>query len=148
MTLIRNSCTHKAVASFAIARARFPSAVQGALTDIGKKNVGDTRAGILSTKKTGQVYRVRIRGRMVNHRASAPGEMPANMKGDLQRSIAFIVSGGNQMEFGANTKYAAWLEEGTKRMEPRPYLSTIVARNSGYTFNRLSGYVLAEIIQR
>jgi hypothetical protein len=145
--LIRNPSTQRAVASFGLAGQRFHSAVQSALTDIGKKNVGDTRAAILSRKKTGRIYSAVVRGKRVRHRASAPGEVPANLSGDLQRSIAFIVNGGNQMTFGANTKYARWLEEGTKNMAPRPYMIKIVGRNLGYAYNRLSGYVLAELIQ-
>lgn len=147
MSLREHSHNQRSISSFQRARTRFPSAVNGALTDIGKKNVGTARALILSRQKTGLVYSAVVRGRRIRHRASAPGEAPANRTGVLQRSISFIVHGGNQMEFGADAEYAAWLEEGTKRMEKRPYLKVTVDRNSGYAYNRLSGYVLAELLR-
>ena len=59
------------------------------------------------------------------HQASAPGEAPATDTGTLMNSI----SGDVRMEHGevigeviAKTFYARWLEYGTKKMEPRPFL--------------------------
>lgn len=67
--------------------------------------------------KTGRVYRKRG----VDHRASAPGEPPAT---DTGRLIASGVSDGDVS--GAfvrfDTVYAAPLEFGTARIQPRPYL--------------------------
>lgn len=146
MSLRAASWNSRSIGSISRARTRFHSAVRGALTDIGKKNVGTARALILSRKKTGKTRVVTVRGRRVRHRASAPGEAPANLSGVLQQSIRFIVHGSNSMEFGADAPYAAFLEEGTKRMAKRPYLITTVQRNDGYAYNRLSGYVLAELI--
>ena len=146
MSLVRGRTTAKAIASFGSFRRRFPSAVRGALTDIGKKNEGTARGLILSKRKTGRVYSVVVRGRRVRHRASAPGESPANLSGNLQRSIGFKVIGFNQLIFGADTEYAGFLEKGTKRMGKRPYLIVAIEKNSGYAYNRLSGYVLAELL--
>lgn len=73
--------------------------------------------------KTGRVYR--IRGRL--HQASAPGQPPANLTGLLQRSIDFEQRGWDQMLFGARAEYAPYLELGTSRIDPRPFLRPAVS---------------------
>jgi hypothetical protein len=95
-------------------------------------------------KKTGKDMDVRV-----SHKASAPGEFPANQTGELQRSVNFVVRGAEQLEFGAgsnqtqtgrsigNAPYAAALELGAKnkdgsvRMEPRPYLIASIKATEG-----------------
>lgn len=84
---------------------------------------------ILEKPKKGRVYRIR-RGRTVRkHRASAPGESPANLSGKYRRSIGFKIRGSQQLIFGAGSStvpYAKWLERGTYRMKPRPGLKNAV----------------------
>lgn len=74
---------------------------------------------ILRGPKTGRWYR---RGKR-RHRASAPGQPPAS---DTGRLVNAISSRANRRAFTiavvANTKYAAALEYGTRRMRPRPFL--------------------------
>jgi HK97 gp10 family phage protein len=79
---------------------------------------------IMDTLKTGRIYR----RRGVEHRASAPDEAPASDTGRLVNSIRTdyrlaeltgIVS--------ASTAYAAYLEYGTSRMAPRPYMRPALA---------------------
>lgn len=74
--------------------------------------------------KTGRIYR--IRGRL--HRASAPGESPAILTGDLYRRIEPRFSDGG-MQFRINAgKISKFLEFGTKsksgkwRIKPRPHI--------------------------
>jgi len=77
------------------------------------------RQKIIRPPKNGRLYKVA--GRKRRHRASAPGQAPANLTGALQKSIGFNVS-TSEMELGADTPYARALELGTDKMEARPYL--------------------------
>lgn len=103
------------------------NAVRKGLYFVGKELQKEGQRLVISGPKTGRLYR--IKGRKRRHRASAPGEPPANRSGDLQKSINFIVRGWDRMTYGAGEKammiYPAVLELGTKktnRIEPRPYL--------------------------
>ena len=77
------------------------------------------RHKIINPPKTGRLYNVPGTNR--RHRASAPGEAPANLSGALQRSIDFKVS-TNELEVGADTHYAKRLELGDDKIAARPYL--------------------------
>jgi len=79
---------------------------------------------ILSSPKTGRVYR---RGG-VEHRASAPGEPPASDTGRLVSSIQTKYDVQNLTgSVTASAVYAAPLEFGTQKMEPRPFLRPAMA---------------------
>lgn len=95
-----------------------------ALYNIGKENTRYARQLIIRGPKTGRLYR--IKGRKRRHRASAPGEAPANLTGRLQKSVNFIVNGHDEMKFGDQAEYGLFLELGTRKMKPRPHLSTTV----------------------
>ena len=94
------------------------------------------KENILKGPKTGRIYR--IRGR--RHQASAPGESPANLTGNLQRSVGFDVRGSDTMEFGyrvhgrgaGSAAYGRRLELGGTsstgvRIAKRPNLAKVVA---------------------
>ena len=72
---------------------------------------------ILAGGKSGRVYGKR------KHRASAPGEPPANDTGTLVRGIT-ITPGADPMSYvvDSTANYAEFLELGTSKMAPRPYL--------------------------
>jgi HK97 gp10 family phage protein len=77
--------------------------------------------------KTGRIYR----RRGTTHRASAPGEAPASDTGRLVNSITTTynleqLSGTVQ----AGTEYAPWLEFGTSKMEPRPFMRPALMENA------------------
>lgn len=79
---------------------------------------------ILDTPKTGRVYR----RRSIEHQASAPGEPPASDTGRLVQSVTTDYGdGGYAGTVTFRTAYAAALEYGTERMEPRPYARPAVA---------------------
>lgn len=82
----------------------------------------DIRASFRAPK-TGRIYYYNGR----RYQASAPGEPPAIRSGDLYRNVSPIFSqGGLQARIDPSQNdifYAPWLEEGTTRMEPRPYLN-------------------------
>ena len=75
---------------------------------------------ILSGTKSGRTYK---QGKKGTHRASAPGESPANRTGTLVRGIV-IQPGDEPLSYDVHSlaDYAGFLEYGTSRMAPRPYL--------------------------
>ena len=103
---------------------------------MGKDLVSTAQNKILKQPKTGKRRIVR-RGktrRRVLHTASAPGEAPANLSGDLRRSIGFKVQGHSQLTFGAggdDLVYARPLELGNPKgnLKKRPYLIPSIKEN-------------------
>lgn len=71
----------------------------------------------LLTPKHGTAY---FRGADVHH-ASAPGEAPADDTGDLYDSIDSMQV-GDVGYITASAPYADYLEHGTSRMAPRPFM--------------------------
>lgn len=63
------------------------------------------------------------------HQASAPGEPPKTDTGGLASSIA-IVLGTNEARVGTGLTYGKYLEFGTTRMEPRPWLHPSLLENT------------------
>lgn len=56
------------------------------------------------------------------HIASAPGEFPANRTSRLKKSMNYIVRGTREVEWGSESPYALFLEEGTENMQPRAFI--------------------------
>ena len=78
---------------------------------------------ILTGQRHGRVYR---RGRRV-HVASAPGEPPATDTGLLRNSVQASRRMRRTVrtvigEVGIGAAYALFLEKGTRRMKPRPFI--------------------------
>lgn len=82
----------------------------------------------LQGQRTGEFYKVSKTGEL--HQASAPGESPAVLSGDLRGSISTAPGEQNAPFYyvGSDKEYAPHLELGTKRMEPRPYFVKAVER--------------------
>jgi hypothetical protein len=68
---------------------------------IGKDLTKDSQQSIIKGPKTGRLYIRKVNGRRRRHRASAPGQPPANFRGGLQRSVNFRVKGFEDMLFGS-----------------------------------------------
>ena len=99
--------------------------LENALYEIGQDVVDETRKLIINGPKTGRMY-----GR---HQASAPGEAPANKTGKLAKSGDYKVRNWQEMIVGETAFYAKFLEDGTRKMKPRPHLIKAVrnmARNA------------------
>lgn len=96
-----------------------------------------TRSIERTQTNTKGVKRIINRGRSIKKRASAPGEFPANWTGDLQRSIDFNVISDTHIVFGAKAPYAIYLEEGTSKMQPRPFLKMSLENRRGQSINHL-----------
>jgi hypothetical protein len=77
----------------------------------------------LSGNRSGRVYR--IPGTKRTYTASAPGEAPGVLFGDLRRSIRvgqpIVKNGRTSIEIGSELEKAVWLELGTKKMQARPH---------------------------
>lgn len=108
---------------------------------IGKDLVKDSNKLILEKPKHGKLYRIKRNKITRLHRASAPGEPPANFSGSLRQSIDFDVVGADRMQFGVKekfqnrkgtpggVKYGKYLELGTNKMDERPYLLPTIKSN-------------------
>ena len=105
-----------------------------ALGIIGRENVKYCKELIRKPPKTGNIYTIGRR----RHQASAPGEPPATLSGELLRSIKFRVAGWDFMEFGDEAEHGKFLETGTRKMEARPHLTRTVADKSKDNFNELA----------
>ena len=53
---------------------------------------------------------------------SRPGQPPHKQTGRLRASIAWEAVGDDTARVGTNVKYGKFLELGTRRMDPRPWL--------------------------
>lgn len=80
---------------------------------------GNAQQAVLHGPKTGRTYK---RGRGRTHRASAPGEAPANDFGFLAQSIKIEVTQKLTVDLRALAPYAIHLEYGTAKMGARPFL--------------------------
>lgn len=72
----------------------------------------------MAKPKSGRVYR---RGGRV-HVASAPGEAPAIDTGALVNSFRVMQEGPTRAIVGVTAEHGVFTEEGTSRMQPRPYM--------------------------
>jgi hypothetical protein len=93
---------------------------------------------VSKTSGNGRIYI--IGGRV--HRASAPGEPPAKLYGDLYDSISYIteISGSRiHGEVFATDEKASWLEFGTSRMAKRPFFQSTYDRVYNRFISKLKG---------
>lgn len=97
---------------------------------------------ILSPPKTGRIYR----RKGAEHQASAPGEAPANDTGRLAGSIDAKYEPEKLTGIiGAHTDYAAYLEYGTSKMEPRPYMRPALMNKKDEVEKAVQDEVSAEL---
>ena len=81
------------------------------------KMVENMKTSILSGAKSGrQYYKNGAR-----HTASAAGQSPANQTGDLVKSIK-VSKSKNKATISISKNYAVFLEFGTSKMRPRPFI--------------------------
>jgi len=106
-----------------------------------RKIESEAKRSILTGIKSGKVYKRRT----VLHRASAPGQAPANDTGRLVNSFNMeYVRGTLQAIISAGrgtVKYARMLEFGTARMAARPFLFPAAERSKAWISKRLSDAV-------
>lgn len=130
ITLDRN--TSKAIYKLKHQEKEVKIAIRKAFHKIGKDLKQSGEQALLFRPKSGRLYKIKINGVTYNHRASAPGESPANLTGALRKSLDYKVSGAREMRWEAgNTTvdYAADLEFGTDKIKPRPYMERAIKEN-------------------
>lgn len=81
---------------------------------------GEAVRSIQQGSKTGRIYQKYNPRR--THRASAPGQAPASDTGNLVSKIIVALKDKDHTEVQSNAHYSAYLEYGTSKMEPRPFL--------------------------
>ena len=94
--------------------------------------------------KSGRFYRYNLNGRIITHRASAPGEPPARLTGRLENTISTRTPGSTSMTYSAGNDeviYARFLEEGTVKMEPRPFMIKSIRDNQGLIIESFYDYI-------
>lgn len=92
---------------------------------------------ISSGTRTGRRYY--LKG--IAYRASAPGEPPANRTGRLLRSVGYRASGSHTLQVGEDAFYARWLEEGTRKMAPRPHVRVAVEQTQTEVYELIASYI-------
>jgi hypothetical protein len=100
--------------------------------------------------KTGRSYLIEKDGYVWWHRASAPGQPPATMFGNLSKTIKSRVRGPYEMTLGAGSSkvtYAVDLELGTPKVEARPYLSKVIFQKERDTENYFRYYLIKKVGQ-
>jgi len=113
---------------------RLQTAVRGGLTATANLVRNTAIRSLQEGGKGGQTYR---RGRSTAgaarkrvHVASAPGEAPASDTGRLVNAIEVRPARRRpRAAVVANTSYAAFLERGTRHIEPRPFLNPALSRH-------------------
>jgi len=100
-------------------QGRIEEGVANGLRALALMAQGHAQQAVLQGPKTGRVYK---RGRGRTHRASAPGEAPANDFGFLAQSIKIEVTQKLTIDLRALAPYAIHLEYGTAKMGARPFL--------------------------
>jgi HK97 gp10 family phage protein len=102
--------------------ATVEAAIEKAQTETAFEAQNAARLLVQRGVRSGRLYK---RGKK-RHRASAPGEPPktdsgalvARIRGGVERRLTAVISAG--------TKYAEYLEVGTRKMGARPFLSRAV----------------------
>ena len=117
--------------------------VNVALVDGATKIRNRILTGMLREPKHGRVYK----RKRTRHRASAPGEYPASDTGEMARSITFDAR-DMEIEVGSiitGTPYPVYLEEGTERMDARPWLAPSVEEYDDEIVDAVGAAVVAVV---
>jgi HK97 gp10 family phage protein len=81
---------------------------------------GEAIKSIQTGAKSGVMYQMYNPRR--EHRASAPGQAPASDTGNLVSKIIVKQKSKNITNVESNADYSAYLEYGTSKMQPRPFM--------------------------
>lgn len=97
---------------------RYIHATRNTLYRMGKIIYTDAKGATKRGVRTGELFK--YGRRRLN--ASAPGEAPQLRSGFLRKSLGFNVVGMTVLHVRDDAPYAGFLEDGTKKMKPRPFL--------------------------
>jgi HK97 gp10 family phage protein len=128
MFSIRVDIDDKALAPLKNLGNTLPKEVDVALRSAALLVEGTAKKKISHGGRSGRLYSGRRGGR--SHQASAPGQPP---KTDTGRLVASITHNFEHMsaEVGSDVLYAPYLEMGTSKMSPRPWLKPSLDENEG-----------------
>lgn len=108
-----------------------------------KEDLNDTAA------KTGRVYLKHLRGRLVRHKSSAPGQTAATFTGNYEEKVGTNLNGSDTMQFGDNAEYARELEVGGRdNLLPRPSLGNTVEKEQRNTQKYLGEQVFKAVTKK
>ena len=101
------------------------------------KMVENMKTSILSGAKSGnQYYKNGAR-----HTASSPGQAPANQTGELVKSIK-VNKSKNKSTISISKNYAVFLEFGTSKMRPRPFILPAFSKTKKWFSDKLQRLAL------
>lgn len=133
MIVVEDPKNHNTFIGIRDAQKMIKKELRAALRAIGRENVRDLQRRIIDPPHSGRIYK--IWGNLgFKHQASAPGQAPAERMGGLRRSVRYAMNGSYQMRFGETELYGKFLEDGTKKMDPRPHVKVTVEKRSGRNF--------------
>jgi len=81
------------------------------------------------------------------HRASAPGQSPASDTGNLVSKIVVRQKGANVTNVESNANYSAFLEYGTSKMQPRPFMLPAFEKSKKPIINAVLNRVKQKIME-
>lgn len=100
------------------------------LDDLADDLAKEMKKRILTGSKSGRRYG--------SHTASAPGQSPANDTGALVKSIS-VEKKNKTADVVIDKEYAEYLELGTSKMRPRPFIMPSIQKIKKQLSNRLQG---------
>ena len=107
------------------AKKKIKKSKEDRLKEIGRYMVEQLEQA-LEGEGSGRTYR--IPGTNILYQASAPGEFPAERTGQLRNSNFFVVD-GDMVGIGTPLEYGLFLEVGTYKMSPRPWINPTFRAN-------------------
>ena len=81
------------------------------------------------------------------HRASAPGQAPASDTGNLVSKIIVKQKSKNITNVESNADYSAYLEYGTSKMQPRPFMLPAFEKSKKPIINAVLNRVKQKIME-
>ena len=104
---------------------------------------GEAIKSIQSGAKSGVMYQKYNPRR--EHRASAPGQAPASDTGNLVSKIIVKQKTRNITNVESNANYSAFLEYGTSKMQPRPFMLPAFEKSKKPILDATFGRVVRKI---
>ncbi len=81
------------------------------------------------------------------HRASAPGQAPASDTGNLVSKIIVKQKSSDVVHVESNANYSAFLEYGTSKMQPRPFMLPAFEKSKKPILNAVFNRVKQKIME-
>ena len=106
---------------------------------------GEAIKSIQSGAKSGVMYQMYNPRR--EHRASAPGQAPASDTGNLVSKIIVRQKSQDVTSVESNANYSAFLEYGTSKMQPRPFMLPAFEKSKKPIINAVLNRVKQKIME-